>query len=94
MEEVQWTCAMPDGTVHTQAITLTEVDEALPGWIEARNLAHNLISPDNEPDWIAPESIKDYAVSPAKVQQLMDLTDHGFYVVTEENGTTVFTPQF
>ena len=94
LEEVQWTCAMPDGTVHTQAITLTEVDEALPGWIEARNLAQNLISPDNEPDWIAPESIKDSAVSPAKVQQLMDLTDHGFYVVTEEDGTTVFTPQF
>ena len=85
-------CALSDGTYHTQAVTLEEVDEALPDWIEARNLARNLISPDGEPDWTAPESIKDYAASPAAVQRLIDLTDYGFYVHTVEDGTNVFTP--
>ena len=72
--------------------TLEEVDEALPDWIEARNLARNLISPDGEPDWTAPESVKDYAASPAAVQRLIDLTDYGFYVHTVEDGTNVFNP--
>lgn len=94
LERVQWTCAMPDGTYHTQAVTLEEVDEALPGWIEARNLAHKLMNPDDESDWTAPESVKEYAASPAAVQRLMDLTDFGFYVYTEEDGQAVFTPQF
>ena len=92
LERVQWTCALSDGTYHTQAITLAEVDEALPGWIEARNLAHDLTSPDGEPDWTAPESVKDYAASPAAVQRLIDLTDYGFYVHTVEDGTNVFNP--
>lgn len=92
LERVQWTCALSDGTYHTQAITLAEVDEALPDWIEARNLAHSLTSPDEEPDWTAPESIKDYAASPAAVQRLIDLTEYGFYVHTVEGGTNVFTP--
>lgn len=92
LERVQWTCALSDGTYHTQAITLAEVDEALPGWIEARNLAHDLTSPDGEPDWTAPESIKDYAASPAAVQRLIDLTEYGFYVHTVEDGANVFTP--
>lgn len=92
LERVQWTCALSDGTYHTQAVTLEEVDEALPDWIEARNLAHSLTSPDEEPDWTAPESIKDYAASPAAVQRLIDLTDYGFYVHTVEDGTNVFNP--
>lgn len=92
LERVQWTCALSDGTYHTQAITLAEVDEALLGWIEARNLAHDLTSPDGEPDWTAPESVKDYAASPAAVQRLIDLTEYGFYVHTVEDGTNVFTP--
>ena len=92
LERVQWTCALSDGTYHTQAVTLEEVDEALPDWIEARNLARNLISPDGEPDWTAPESVKDYAASPAAVQRLIDLTDYGFYVHTVEDGTNVFNP--
>ena len=92
LEQVQWTCALSDGTYHTQAVTLEEVNQALPDWIEARNLAHNLISPDGEPGWTAPESIKDYAASPAAVQRLIDLTDYGFYVVTVEDGTNVFNP--
>ena len=68
------------------------MDAALPDWIEARNLAHDLISPDDAPDWTVPESIKDYAASPAAVQRLIDLTDYGFYVHTVEDGTNVFTP--
>lgn len=92
LERVQWTCALSDGTYHTQAVTLEEVDEALPDWIEARNLARNLISPDGEPDWTAPESVKDYAASPAAVQRLIDLTEYGFYVHTVEDGANVFNP--
>ena len=56
------------------------------------NLAHDLISPDNGPDWTVPESIKDYAASPAAVQRLIDLTDYGFYTVTEVDGTYNFYP--
>lgn len=85
--QVQWTYAAPDGTAVTRSVTLEEVDQALPGWIEAYNL-------DAGADWTAPESVKDYAASPAALQQLLDLTCHGFYVVTEEDGTTIFTPQF
>ena len=90
--QVQWTYAAPDGTAVTRSVTLEEVDAALPDWIEARNLAHSLTSPDEEPDWTAPESIKDYAASPAAVQRLIDLTEYGFYVHTVEGGTNVFTP--
>lgn len=90
--EVRWTYAAPDGTAVTRSVTLEEVDAALPDWIEARNLAHSLISPDGEPDWTAPESIKDYAASPAAVQRLIDLTDYGFYVHTVEDGANVFNP--
>ena len=85
--QVQWTYAAPDGTTVTRSVTLEEVDQALPDWIEAYNL-------DAGADWTAPESVKDYAASPAALQQLLDLTCHGFYVVTEEDGTTIFTPQF
>ena len=92
LEKVQWTYAAPDGTAVTRSVTLEEVDAALPDWIEARNLAHDLISPDDAPDWTVPESIKDYAASPAAVQRLIDLTDYGFYVHTVEDGTNVFTP--
>lgn len=85
--QVQWTYAAPDGTAVTRSVTLEEVDQALPDWIEAYNL-------DAGADWTAPESVKDYAASPAALQQLLDLTCLGFYVVTEEDGTTIFTPQF
>ncbi len=82
--QVQWTYAAPDGTAVTRSVTLEEVDQALPGWIEAYNL-------DAGADWTAPESVKDYAISPAALQQLLDLTCLGFYVVTEEDGTAIFT---
>lgn len=94
LEQVQWTYAAPDGTAVTRSVTLEEVDQALPDWIEARNLAYHQDNSEDGTDWIAPESVKDYAASPAALQQLLDLTCHGFYVVTEEDGTTIFTPQF
>lgn len=83
--QVQWTYAAPDGTAVTRSVTLEEVDAALPDWIAAYDL-------DAGADWTAPESIKDYAASPAAVQQLIDLIDFGLYVVTVEDGTNVFTP--
>lgn len=85
LERVQWTCALSDGTYHTQAVTLEEVDAALPDWIDAYNL-------DAGADWTAPESVKDYAASPAALQRLLELTDFGFYTVTVEDGTNVFNP--
>ena len=83
--QVQWTYAAPDGTAVTRSVTLEEVDAALPDWIAAYDL-------DAGADWTAPESVKDFAASPAKVQQLADLTDFGFYAVTVEDGANVFTP--
>ena len=83
--QVQWTYAAPDGTAVTRSVTLEEVDAALPDWIAAYDL-------DAGADWTAPESVKDYAASPAAVQQLIDLIDFGLYVVTVEDGTNVFTP--
>ena len=83
--QVQWTYAAPDGTAVTRSVTLEEVDQALPDWIDAYNL-------DAGADWTAPESVKDFAASPAALQHLLELTDFGFYVVTVEDGTNVFTP--
>ena len=83
--QVQWTYAAPDGTAVTRSVTLEEVDAALPDWIAAYDL-------DAGADWTAPESVKDYAASPAAVQQLIDLIDFGLYVVTVEDGTNVFNP--
>ena len=83
--QVQWTYAAPDGTAVTRSVTLEEVDAALPDWIAAYDL-------DAGADWTAPESVKDYAASPAALQRLLELTDFGFYVVTVEDGTNVFNP--
>lgn len=90
--EVRWTYAAPDGTAVTRTVTLEEIDEALPDWIEARNLAYHQDNSEDGTDWIAPESVKDYAASPAAVQRLVDLTDYGFYVVTVEDGAYFFNP--
>ena len=92
LEQVQWTYANPDGTAVTRSVTLEEVDQALPDWIEARNLAYHQDNSEDGTDWIAPESVKDYAASPAAVQRLMDLTDYGFYMVTVEDGAYFFNP--
>ena len=83
--EVRWTYAAPDGTAVTRSVTLEEVDAALPDWIAAYDL-------DAGADWTAPESVKDYAASPAALQHLLELTDFGFYTVTVEDGTNVFNP--
>lgn len=83
--QVQWTYAAPDGTAVTRSVTLEEVDAALPDWIAAYDL-------DAGADWAAPESVKDYAASPAALQRLLELADFGFYTVTVEDGTNVFTP--
>ena len=83
--QVQWTYAAPDGTAVTRSVTLEEVDAALPDWIAAYDL-------DAGADWTAPESVKDYAASPAALQRLLELTDFGLYVVTVEDGTNVFNP--
>ena len=83
--EVRWTYAAPDGTAVTRSVTLEEADQALPDWIDAYNL-------DAGADWTAPESVKDFAASPAALQRLLELTDFGFYTVTVEDGTNVFTP--
>lgn len=92
LEQVQWTYAAPDGTAVTRTVTLEEIDEALPDWIEARNLAYHQDNSEDGTDWIAPESVKDFAASPAAVQRLVDLTDYGFYVVTVEDGAYFFNP--
>ena len=83
--QVQWTYAAPDGTAVTRSVTLEEADQALPDWIDAYNL-------DAGADWTAPESVKDFAASPAALQRLLELTDFGFYTVTVEDGTNVFNP--
>lgn len=83
--QVQWTYAAPDGTAVTRSVTLEEVDAALPDWIAAYDL-------DAGADWTAPESVKDFAASPAALQRLLELTDFGFYTVTVEDGTNVFNP--
>ena len=83
--QVQWTYAAPDGTAVTRSVTLEEVDAALPDWIAAYDL-------DAGADWAVPESVKDYAASPAALQRLLELTDFGLYVVTVEDGTNVFNP--
>lgn len=83
--QVQWTYAAPDGTAVTRSVTLEEVDAALPDWIAAYDL-------DAGADWAAPESVKDYAASPAALQRLLELADFGFYTVTVEDGANVFNP--
>lgn len=83
--EVRWTYAAPDGTAVTRSVTLEEVDAALPDWIAAYDL-------DAGADWTAPESVKDFAASPAALQHLLELTDFGFYTVTVEDGANVFNP--
>ena len=95
--EVRWTYAAPDGTAVTRTVTLEEVDAALPDWIEARNLTYDLYgtedgAKDAPEAWAAPESVKDYAASPAALQRLLELTEFGFYVVSVEDGTNYFNP--
>ena len=63
---------MPDGMPQTHSMSLEEVNNALPDWVEAYNTV-------DARDFETPESIKDYAASPAAVQQLVSLAELGFY---------------
>ena len=69
--EVRWTYLRSDGITQSQTVTLEEVDANLPAVVSAYNA-------DRGTDWEAPESVKDYAGSPAALQQLADLSEYGF----------------
>lgn len=69
--EVHWTYLRSDGITQSQTVTLEEVDANLPAVVSAYNA-------DRGTDWEAPESVKDYAGSPAALQQLADLSEYGF----------------
>ena len=72
LDQVQWSYTMPDGMPQTHSMSLEEVNNALPDWVEAYNTV-------DARDFETPESIKDYAASPAAVQQLVSLAEFGFY---------------
>ena len=71
LEEVHWTYLRSDGIAQSQTVTLEEVNAALPAVVSAYNA-------DRGTDWEALESIKDYAASPAALQQLAALSEYGF----------------
>lgn len=71
LEEVRWMYLRPDGITQSQTVTLEEVNAALPAVVSAYNA-------DRGTDWEAPESVKDYAVSAAALQQLAALSECGF----------------
>ena len=63
---VSWTYEDSDGEAHSESITLEEVNASLPGKVELYNQVYGT-------DWEALPSVKDYAASPATLQQLADL---------------------
>ena len=69
--QVQWTYADPDGTARTGSMTLEEAEADLPGWVAEYNACFGT-------DWSAPEHLKDYAASPARLQQLLSMANFGF----------------
>ncbi len=69
--EVRWTYLRPDGITQSRTITLEEVNAVLPAVVNAYNA-------DRGTDWEALESVKDYAASPAALQQLTALSEYGF----------------
>ena len=71
LEEVRWTYLRPDGITQSQTVTLEEVNANLPAVVNAYNA-------DRGTDWEALESVKDYAGSPAALQQLAALSEYGF----------------
>ena len=71
LEEVHWTYLRSDGITQSQTVTLEEVNANLPAVVSAYNA-------DRGTDWEAPESVKDYADSPAALQQLAALSEYGF----------------
>ena len=81
--EVQWTYAGENGAAVTHAMALERADADLPNWVEAYNTVKGM-------DLTAPASIKDYAASPAAVQQLLGLALFGFYGIGESGNLTSF----
>lgn len=75
LEEVRWTYLRPDGITQSHTVTLAEVDAALPAVTKAYNA-------DRGTDWEPLESVKDYAASPADLQQLCALVEYGFGYVS------------
>lgn len=71
LEEVRWMYLRSDGITQSQTVTLEEVNANLPAVVNAYNA-------DRGTDWEAPESVKDYADSPAALQQLAALSEYGF----------------
>ena len=61
-----WTYEDADGETHSESITLEEVNASLPGLVELYNRIYGT-------DWEALPSVKDYAASPASLQQLMEI---------------------
>lgn len=71
LDEVRWMYLRPDGITQSHTVTLEEVNAALPAVTKAYNA-------DQGTNWEAPESVKDYADSPAALQQLVALSEYGF----------------
>ena len=63
LEEVSWTYPDENGALQSRTVTLEEADARLAELTEAYNAA-------NGTHWTAMESVKDYAASPAALQQL------------------------
>ena len=63
---VSWTYEDSAGEKHSGSVTLEEIDAQLPGLVQIYNQIYDT-------DWEALPSVKDYAASPATLQQLADL---------------------
>lgn len=78
--KVQWTFTTSDGVAQTHTVTLAAVNNALPKWLDAYNTYC-----DTRLNF---SSIKNFAASPAALQQFLDLVAFGLY---ERDGST-YTP--
>lgn len=65
--EVGWTHAAGDGTTQSGVITLEDINAWLPGWVDGYNAAHGT-------NWSVLANVKEYADSPALLQQLVELS--------------------
>ena len=66
LDMVSWTYEDSAGEKHSGSVTLEEIDAQLPGLVQIYNQIYST-------DWEALPSVKDYAASPATLQQLVDL---------------------
>ncbi len=63
-----WTYEDAGGETYSESITLEEVNASLPGLVKLYNQIYGT-------DWEALPSVKDYAASPASLQQLREILD-------------------